>query len=155
MATLNYDPVQCPLCLMEPVKTGRTMLLLKDDFCFIDMNDKTALVIDGCPIFAKTRLSLCLLEHTSIPEEETVRRAKERLVDFLTGQLQLTPDVFIIRITMLTYPQHFHIHAYLLPFVDEYGASVEREVFESSTYTRNFSVPDHVCNLVNQPWTNS
>lgn len=109
MTTINHSQIQCPICLMEPVKTGRTMLLLKDDFCFIDMNDKAVLVINDYPVFTKTRLTLCILQHTSIPEDEIIRRAKDRFLDFLTHQLQLNADAFIIRITMLTYPQHFHV----------------------------------------------
>lgn len=54
---------------------------------------------------------------------------------------------------MLTYPQHFHIHTYVLPFTDEYGVDITREVFESRNYMRNTSIPDHVCDLVNYPWT--
>jgi hypothetical protein len=73
------------------------------------MNDKAVLVINDYPVFAKTRLTLCILQHTSIPEDEIIRRAKDRFLDFLTHQLQLNADAFIIRITMLTYPQHFHV----------------------------------------------
>ena len=146
-----YDGT-CPICIREFVTSGRTKLLHLDDFCFIDRNDSSILVVNGHSISAEMRLSLSILEHIAFPNEEVVRFSRRFLFDYMESDLRLSDGDFITRVTMLKYPEHFHIHAYVLPFKDESGAIVPENIYGDIYYLHHPSVPDYVCEIVNSPF---
>ncbi len=139
----------CPICTREPIQSGRTQLLYLDDFCFIDRNDKSVLVVNELPISAEMRVTLSLLEHIAFPNEETIMSAKQLLIDYMKVNLGITDSDFITRVTMLTYPEHFHIHGYVLPFKDGTGTIVPAAIYGDSHYLHNPSVTENVRKIAN------
>ncbi len=109
----------CGLCLRQTIHSGKDELLYEDDFCYIVNNGGTHLKDGDNKRFAKKRISLVLREHTSQPSDKECRRAESALRDFMTNHLKLVDEKeYFLRRTMNTYPDHYHLHAYIFPWSD-------------------------------------
>ena len=97
----NKSDIECHICTKKSITSGRTELLYLDNFCFIDKNDRSTLVVDKSPIFAEMRISLSILEHIAIPDKKVMKSAKNLLISYMKSELRLTDNDFITRIKPL------------------------------------------------------
>ncbi len=100
---------KCDLCSRCTDLTNGDFLLYQDDFCYIVINGNT----DGC---AK-RISLVTIAHIK-GDAYTEKRSRAILSEYVKS-MGITE--FFIRKTMRSYPDHFHIHAYVLPSPEAQG----------------------------------
>jgi len=98
---------KCDLCDKANILSGKDLLLHEDSFCYIVDNGDT----DG---YAR-RISLTLNQHGGMVTPSIERLAVYRLREYVTTTLHIPSADFFIKKTMRTYPDHFHIHAYILP----------------------------------------
>ena len=75
-------------------------------YCYIVENGHT----DGY-----ARCISLVLNHHYVGNGFTEQVATAVLTDYVTDVLSYSSEQFSIRKTMNTYPEHFHIHAYVLP----------------------------------------
>lgn len=111
----------CDLCNMVPVKTGKDRLLHQSGLYYIVENGNN----DG---YAK-RISLTRIEH-KVPNHNEECSLVAVLRGYVMGYLHIRPDSFFIKKTMRTYPDHFHIHAYVFPEREE----TQPEEIEAARY---------------------
>lgn len=98
---------ECRICSGADIASGKDKLLFEDDFCQIVENGDT----DGY----SRRISLAIRRHIADPKAGVEGKAVVVLRNYLTKVEYLDGASFFIRKTMRTYPDHFHIHAYILP----------------------------------------
>lgn len=109
----------CDLCNQIPLKTKKDKLIYENLEYYIVENGNQHLRINGGLIFAKRRISLTLKEHKGKINKTQLRKLINILIRFLESQnLTHGIDFFILK-TGTTYPDHFHIHAYVLPLSHE------------------------------------
>lgn len=102
---------------MHDIQSGKDVLLYEDRFCYIVDNGNTHINMDGKLVFAKKRISLIIKKHVKRLGATELARAESTLINVIRKKFKLTKDKnFFLRTTMGTYPDHFHIHAYVLPF---------------------------------------
>jgi len=104
---------------MFEVKSGKDRLLYEDDYCYIVENGNTHLRIRKKVFFAKRRISFNIKQHKQKISSREMMRVKQVFSSFLWNSFQwkLGEDYFL-QVTMGTYKDHFHIHAYVPPFTD-------------------------------------
>ena len=93
------------------------MLLYEDGFCYIVENGNRHLVAGDSVFDGKKRYSLTVKEHISRPKDGKL--IKKVFLEFLRDRLHLENGEYVICETMGTYPDHYHVHAYVLPFHTE------------------------------------
>ncbi len=100
----SLKKIDCDLCNMATIKSGKDTILYEDESCYIVDNGNT----DGYT----RRISLTIKPHFA-GTDMTFRIASYNLIQFL-NTIGIG-DGYFIKKTMNTYPDHFHIHAYILP----------------------------------------
>lgn len=110
----------CNLCSYVDINSGKDKLLYEDDFCYIVENGNTHLKEGDKLKFAKRRISLILREHRSILSKDELDKLETFLKNFILKNFQLEYGVnYFIKCTMGTYSDHYHTHAYILPFSED------------------------------------
>lgn len=99
----------CDLCTRATVVSGKDTLLYEDRFCYIVDNGST----DGY----RRRVTLIVTPHMQ-GSDMTMRVATFNLKSFAIFRLGIPESQLYICKTMNTYPEHFHIHACVLPKLD-------------------------------------
>lgn len=97
---------KCGLCTRIPITTSKDKLLYEDQFCYIVENGNT-------DSYTK-RITLVIVPH-AIASPMIERIALCKLRKYVASTLHISHADFFIKKTMRTYPDHFHIHAYVLP----------------------------------------
>ena len=112
----QYNPL-CGLCSLSEVKSGKDQLLYIDSYCYIIKNGNTHLIKSDGIRFARMRLSFTLRRHSSDISQDEEEYVRTIFSSFITECMHAHEGRdFIFAITMGTYPQHWHIHAYFPPW---------------------------------------
>lgn len=98
----------CDLCNRSTIYSGKDTLLYEDKYCYIVENGNT----DGYT----RRISLTINSHS--PGGDMTDRIAAHVLSMYM-EIDLGIHDYIIRKTMKTYPNHFHLHAYVLPKLEE------------------------------------
>jgi len=110
---------ECKLCNKGSVASGRDELLFEDDFCYIVDNGTTELFFGTLTGIYSKRISLVLNKHVAKLSRTVEKKAFNTLTEYVHKTLQIPRESFFVIKTMNAYPNHFHIHAYVLPKVKE------------------------------------
>ena len=102
--------VDCDLCNRVPITSGKDKLLYDHPNYYIVENGNK----DG----HTRRISLTVAQHY-VGDTLTEQSAMPTLRNFVESKLHIPAADFFIVKTMSTYPDHFHIHAYVLPKLEE------------------------------------
>jgi len=97
--TMNRN--ECTLCNKGTIKSGKDRLLYEDEFCYVVENGNR----DG----ADRRVSLVVKQHISNVPDSVRQKAEEILLGIVGDSYGLE-----IKRTMGTYPEHYHLHAYVM-----------------------------------------
>lgn len=108
----------CDLCNRATIESGKDSLLYNDKNFHIIDNGNTHLREGNIIKFAKRRITLILNKHQGHLTISEMSLAKSKLTKVLK-KLGYNPNEYFFKATMGTYPNHFHIHAYIPPFSDE------------------------------------
>ncbi len=103
---VDYMDKSCDLCARQPINAGKDILLYEDRFYYI--------VENGNPDGYARRISLVIVPH-GIASPLTEQVAVRILREYITSKLHISNADYFIKKTMKTHPDHFHIHAYVLP----------------------------------------
>jgi len=112
---------ECKLCNKGSVASGRDELLFEDDFCYIVNNGTTELFSGTLTGVYSRRISLVLNEHVAKLSKTIERKAVNILTEYVHKTLHISRDSFFVIKTMNAHPNHFHIHAYILPKMKNVG----------------------------------
>lgn len=113
-------PKTCNLCIKYDISSGKDRLVYEDSFCHIVDNGTTNLDINGKIVFAKKRFSLVINKHKKHLTEKERSLVYSTLTDFMRRKFKLKENSdYFLKVTMNTYPNHYHLHAYIPPFTDK------------------------------------
>lgn len=117
----------CGLCKKQEIKSGFDKLFYEDKSCYIIDNKNTNLKIKDKLKFAKRRFSLIVKEHKKDLTKNEERIITSKFSKFLWKMFGLKEKRdYFFKVTMGTYPYHYHIHAYIPPFSDK-GKIIQKE----------------------------
>lgn len=112
--------VACNLCTRNNIESGKDKLLYEDSFCYIVENGNTCLLINDITMFARKRITLILKEHKGCISNKEQVLVNSTLTNFMSTEFKLNEEIdYFLKITMNTYQDHYHIHAYVLPLTDK------------------------------------
>jgi hypothetical protein len=108
----------CHLCGMQITKKENALihekLLYEDGLCYIVENPRKTSILNEMVIRTPKRIVFILKEHTKRPKD--FGRLQRIFRQFLKKRFSAKENVsYLIRKTMRTYPDHFHMHAFFLP----------------------------------------
>lgn len=123
--------IDCDLCMMRSVISGKDKLLFRSLIYYIVENGNT----DGY----SRRISFTSVRHES-SSSALEKMATTILRDYIESILHIPAADFFIQKTMRTYPDHFHIHAYVLPKIEElWDEEAARDIAQEKEANESFA----------------
>lgn len=106
----------CGLCKGENFASGKDTFLCQINGYIIFQNGIPYIIEGDIVKKFEQRFTIYPQKHTASLNQQEIVKIKKTLIDYLIQEHQFGMDQFLLKTTGSTYPDHFHLHAFVFPF---------------------------------------